>query len=75
MAHSIHGQNIVSRVIVDFANEIGFDFNGQGIPVGEAEVIDATPVDDFVDAYVRPLTGGTPVHVAVIPDRTYALIG
>ncbi len=75
MTYTIHGHNLVSRIIVNFANEIGFDFNGQGTPVAEAEVIDATPVGDFLDAYVRPLSGGLPVHVAVNPTQEYLLIG
>lgn len=78
MAHTISGRNLAERVIVDFAGELGFDFWNQGHSVGEAEVIHAEGPDslgDFVDAYVKPLDGGHPLHVRVEPDEMYTLLG
>jgi hypothetical protein len=78
MTYSIAGRNLVSGIIVNFADELGFDFNGRGVDVGECTVIDAFGPDglgDFVDAYVIPAGTATRVHVAIDPDRQYTLIG
>jgi len=76
--HTISGKNLAERIIVDFAGELGFDFWNQGHEVGEAEVLHAEGPDglgDFVDAYVKPLSGGMALHVRVDPEAQYALHG
>lgn len=76
--HTISGKNLATRVIVDFAGELGFDFWNKGHKVREAEVLHAEGPDglgDFVDAYVKPLAGGVPLHVRVDPESAYALLG
>lgn len=78
VTHTISGKHLAERVIVDFAGELGLDFWNKGHEVREAEVIHAEGPDglgDFVDAYVKPLAGGMPLHVRVDPESAYALLG